>query len=209
MGSASRLYTPVAIDEDVPVAQRHPARSMQVTVAFLILVTALVTATTLILQHKTAPNDTETPQASNICGTTHSSATLANCSFDPISFSWTPQPCYDDELIESFLALNDWRWYLDANATETVAFDDVMTGRYEYLYVSWNYHRWHCTYMWRKMHRAIMGRNNKTGSSLLLDTYINDPEHTDHCERVLLNRTGSLAETSTMIRRKFVECVTL
>ncbi len=202
-------YTPLASDEHIPYPKQQPIRTSYVTIALATLVTIATAIIVAVKTYRTGNIITTTVLSPDYCRTTHVSALEAKCLFDPISFSWTPQPCYDASLIDSFLALDDWTWYLDANGTNPVVFDVVITGSHEYLYVSWDYHRWHCTYMWRKMHRAILSQNGsgRGGEKLLLDTYINDPEHTEHCEGVLLNRTVPLGNTDTMIRRKFIGCV--
>ena len=73
--------------------------------------------------------------------------------------------------------------------------------------MNWDYHKLHCTDMWRKMHRAILG---KAG----MDSYIRNYRHTEHCEEILtragmeMTMTGQkdVSKGLTVIRRKFVSC---
>lgn len=198
-------------DEKSLATPKRPARiNLILLIATICIAIVSATGLVVILKHYTKHSKDPTSTLSlNFCGNDAKTASAAGCKFDPISFSWTPQPCYDAQLIDDFLNLDTWKWYSDANGTGSVDFNEVMAGTHDYLYVSWDYHRWHCTYMWRKMHRAILSQTIVGEKKLLLDTYINDPEHTDHCEEVLLNRTVALTETSTMIRRKFVACASI
>jgi hypothetical protein len=75
-----------------------------------------------------------------------------------------------------------------------------LTGQYPELFVTREYHRVHCVYMWRKMHRGL-----ERG---FIDTYIGNYHHTAHCEQMLLEHIPS--ETiDTMILLKFPSCRTL
>jgi hypothetical protein len=133
------------------------------------------------------------------CGTSSAEALSLGCHFDITSFAWLPQRCFDGELSNQFLALRDWQWFLDSEGLQVVDVSSVLAGKYSQLYVTQEYHMYHCTYMWRKMHRAAL-----TGK--VLDGYIGSMMHTEHCEQMLVNRQGSLNETNTMIFTKFVEC---
>ena len=141
------------------------------------------------------------------CGQTASSALEAGCRFDPMSFSWLPPLCYDEELIATFLAIKPWHWYLRSStspsdeALQPVSFETVRQGGHEYMWVSREFHLFHCTYQWRKMHRAIMeGRP--------LDDYVGNYSHTEHCEHVLTKEVLELGldVVDVQIQRKFVGC---
>jgi hypothetical protein len=137
------------------------------------------------------------PQSTIHCGETAEEARLQGCVFDVMSFSWLPYECFDAELNAQFLALEDWHWF-DSDEQSEVFYETVKRGENEYLYVNWNYHQFHCTYMWRKLHRAILKQQP-------VDEYIGNYSHTEHCERVLTkgcDRDGQV----TMIKRKFIEC---
>ncbi|KAK0648547.1 hypothetical protein B0T16DRAFT_456016 [Cercophora newfieldiana] len=153
------------------------------------------------------------PAPPSHCGNTTTTARALGCHFDPMSFSWLPAPCYDAELTTQFLGFQPWQWFsspegLSANTTsarrdkEEVPREDVLRGENEYLYVSWEYHKLHCTYMWRKMHRAVLGMAE-------MDGYIGNYHHTEHCEEILTRQGMGDEDGSkglTVIRRKFVSC---
>ncbi|OJJ47404.1 hypothetical protein ASPZODRAFT_16085 [Penicilliopsis zonata CBS 506.65] len=131
------------------------------------------------------------------CGTSIAEARKHGCHFDPMSFSWLPPRCYDVELSAEFLQRSDWEWYLDAKGMLPVPRETVLAGEHESLYVSWEYHLVHCTYAWRKMHRAVM-------MQVPLDGYIRQYAHTEHCERMLLRQGVDWNTTNTIIQTKFV-----
>lgn len=135
------------------------------------------------------------------CGTTSAEARKRGCYFDPISFCWLPTACYDKELTKDFDV--GLEWYLDANRTQPVSHEQIMTGEYTGLYVNWEYHISHCTAMWKKMHRAIMsGLGNAA-----IDSYIGVYAHTAHCETMLLKGRHIAADViNTRIKVKFSDC---
>lgn len=129
------------------------------------------------------PESSTSSSTSNFeaCPTNMAAALEANCTFDPISFSWLPAPCTDTELIIQFLELprpSSWMWYADQAGTEPLPSDEVLEGRHDGVFVSSEYHVLHCTYMWRKMHRALLNGRS-------IDSYIGDYSHTEHCEGMI------------------------
>lgn len=135
------------------------------------------------------------------CGRTVEEAIATGCKFDPMSFSWLPPACFDGDLIEHFLSVKDWRWYSEASNSSSVGFDIVQRGEHPWLWVTREFHLYHCTYQWRKMHRAILqGRP--------MDAYIGNYTHTGHCEHVLVKEGDPLGWdiVDVQIRRKFVTC---
>ena len=143
------------------------------------------------------------PQSENLvaetCGNSSSEAISLGCSFDIVSFAWLPARCFDQELVDRFLALHNWTWYLDTEGQQTVDLASVAAGKYDRLYVSQEYHMYHCTYTWRKMHRAILA-----GS--VVDGYISDTHHTAHCEMQILDRSLPLDAISNSIYIKYASC---
>ena len=133
------------------------------------------------------------------CGNSSSEALSLGCNFDIISFAWLPARCFDQELMDQFLDLRDWKWYLDTEGQQTVDLASVAAGQYEQLYVTQEYHMYHCTYMWRKMHRALLAGN-------VVDGYIGDMHHTAHCEMQILDRSRPLDGISTLIYIKYASC---
>lgn len=136
------------------------------------------------------------------CGSTAAEARDRGCNFDIMSFCWLPDNCYDAELSEDFENISSWEWFLDPNKSQPVAYDEVMKGELTGLYVSWEYHLRHCTAMWKKMHRAVLGKGK-----IAVDSYIGDLGHTEHCGHQLLeDRDVGFDEINTAIFIKFPDC---
>ncbi|KFG79788.1 hypothetical protein MANI_009002 [Metarhizium anisopliae] len=133
------------------------------------------------------------------CGGSPEEATSLGCSFDVMSFAWLPSRCFDQELMLDFLHLRRWQWFTDADGRHPIDQATVAKGTYEHLYVTQEYHMYHCTYMWRKMHRAVQHGQP-------LDGYIGSLAHTDHCESVLVHPDSSWGELTTSIFSKYVKC---
>lgn len=137
------------------------------------------------------------------CGSTPSEARTNGCHFDVISFNWLPTECYDADLSIEFDQINALEWFLDPNRTQPLTHDQIMTGEHTGLYVNWEYHLRHCTAMWKKMHRTMMGESGARG----IDSYISSYEHTKHCEHMLLGGQGIAFDAiNTRIRVKYPDC---
>ncbi|KAH7239905.1 uncharacterized protein BKA55DRAFT_475236, partial [Fusarium redolens] len=132
-------------------------------------------------------------------GPNRASALDKGCRFDPMSFSWLPVACYDQDLIDDFLDADDWRWYMDMHMSKQADRAGVLTGQHGSLYVTHRYHMYHCLYMWRKLHRAME-------SGRPIDGYIRDYHHTVHCgEMLLLNDTAD-QDVDSIIVTKYPTC---
>ncbi|KAH8691591.1 hypothetical protein BGW36DRAFT_388628 [Talaromyces proteolyticus] len=67
------------------------------------------------------------------------------------------------------------------------------------LFVSWEYHIVHCTYMYMAMHRAYTVRG-------YIDSHLDDWNHTRHCQKILLERNMEDVDISTVGFLRFPEC---
>lgn len=146
------------------------------------------------------------------CGDMPASAREADCIFDIMSFSWLPRPCAEPELTAEFLKLQNWTWWLQEDKKEAVPYDEVTRGEHKQLFVTREYHMYHCTYMWRKLHLGMLRGQNGTEGRGIVDTYIGDFGHTKHCEMMLLGEMddGGVVDktvTDTAIVMKFPQCM--
>ncbi|KAI0129732.1 hypothetical protein BJ170DRAFT_617380 [Xylariales sp. AK1849] len=116
-----------------------------------------------------------------------------------MSSSWLPDACYDEELMHEFEALQAWHWYRDPSGTQPVPTKEVLRGDMDRLFVSFEYHRAHCVFMWKKLHRAL-------AAGQLVDSYIGNYDHTSHCGHMLMMGNESLDSLNTQIVRKFPAC---
>lgn len=145
------------------------------------------------------------------CGDTPASALQGNCTFDIMSFSWLPSPCADPDLTAEFLRIRNWTWWGDSETTKPVSFEEVAKGNHAELFVTREYHMYHCTYMWRKLHRGLLRSQENAEGRGIVDTYIGKYGHTAHCEMMLLGmEEESVVDktaTDTAILLKFPQCM--
>ena len=95
--------------------------------------------------------------------------------------------CYDDELENEFLQLDDWHWYSDMDGQHELSKDYIrQTGGPNPIHVSMKYLDLHCAYTWRKLHRAVIRQ-------ALIDDNIGIYSHTEHCSGALA--TSKLKDT--------------
>lgn len=133
------------------------------------------------------------------CGTTPSEARARNCRFDILSFAWQTPECYDDELMTAFLQRHPWQFYLHPNRTDEVVSLEVALQGEQTLYVDWEYHVAHCTFMWRQMHRAYRLRG-------FVDSHLDAYKHTLHCQGVLLEKGVPGGVVNVVAAVKYPEC---
>ena len=138
------------------------------------------------------------PQPVQSCGPSRIEAQEKKCRFDPMSFSWLPPACFDEELTNDFLHREEWHWFRTQMGTGEVSMEEVIRGEENQLFVSSEYHVAHCAYMWRKLHRAL-------AKGQLVDSYIGSYNHTKHCDHMLLEAVRT-QQINTLIVTKFPNC---
>ncbi|KAK4501091.1 hypothetical protein PRZ48_006897 [Zasmidium cellare] len=133
------------------------------------------------------------------CGNDSATARSRGCSFDLISFAWQTPECYDDELVSEFVFWKgNWSFYSNVNLTEPVDQFVAMQGETQ-LYVPWEYHIVHCTFMWRQMHRAY-----ERG---WIDAHLGNYNHTLHCQQMILMNPEEAKTKTTGARLIYPECI--
>lgn len=175
---------------------RWPWKQSRPHIISIILVTA-TSICVIIIYHTFALRQDQLRGTFGECGTSPAEARGLGCQFDVISFSWLPSDCYDAELVDDFLALRNWEWFYDAAGQHAIPKEEVLKGELTDLFVTREYHNFHCTYQWRKMHRGMVKG--------VIDSYIANYGHTAHCEHML---TAGLPinMTDTVITMKFPQC---
>ena len=91
------------------------------------------------------------------CGHTWQEAEARGCIFDTISFSWLPPDCYDGQLVEEFDSKIHTPFFYTREGGKAATMEEVRKG-HRGFYVPWAHHLWHCGYLFRKMHKAIMAQ---------------------------------------------------
>lgn len=148
------------------------------TLLALTLIWIVLAGLKLQTQITTSNTNTNSLQTSNFfinateetpCGSTANAARSAGCLFDPLTFAWLPPACYDFPLTSSFLALQEWEYYrlLPDGSQRQLSLINLMQSSDEVVYVSWEFHRQHCAFLWLKMHRAMLERRPIDGVSMM------------------------------------------
>ncbi len=98
------------------------------------------------------------------CGSNFEEAEAAGCTFDIMTFAWTPPACLDDEVyadVTSDLSelapsrgAGTWPWWRYENRTEPLEQSSEVLKSYDAPWSNHFYHRAHCLYLWRIMHKA-------------------------------------------------------
>lgn len=177
-----------------------PSRSRRRTIFLITLAIIIITSLliALFLEHRRGSNahQEHSLRAPEECGQSPQEARELGCVFDIIIMGWVPPRCYDGQLANDFLGRTGWGFYRTANLTgPQIPTSDIMAGEWDEVFVNYEYHIIHCTYTWKKTQRVA-------ASGEILDGYIADAHHTNHCEMMLLHEP--LAENSAYI--KYASC---
>jgi len=159
--------------------------------AFLLIV-VLATASALSLRLRASSKTWSS------CGDSLETARNRNCSFDLISFAWQTPECYDTELVSEFASWNNWTFYADDKFTSPVSQEIAIQGNRTPLFVKWDYHIVHCTFMWRQMHRAY-----ERG---WIDSHLGNYSHTLHCQHMILMDSSAAEHAITVARVIYPQC---
>ncbi|KAK4446248.1 hypothetical protein QBC34DRAFT_331742, partial [Podospora aff. communis PSN243] len=183
---------------------KQPSLLLRLSLYLLPLLTTTLTLF-LVLKSWSIPNidlPTSTSPPSPVhtsCGTTPDEARSRGCHFDILSFAWQTHECYDAELMDDFMAYDNWTFYTQPNRTsKTVSLTDALKGDVS-LFVDWKYHVVHCTFMWMQMHRAFVIKG-------WIDSHLDSYAHTKHCRWALLEKETKMEEVNVVAKVKYPAC---
>lgn len=193
---------------DTERSQPHtkpPSKTSKTTIISLLAITISLTTCIFVfvnnIQQHPSVESPSPPQMNYQCGTSAAEAKARGCRFDIMSFSWLPPVCDDKEVTEMFLEAGNWTWSRDPQGKHVISQEDVGTGDFEYLFTNYRYHLTHCVYIWQKFHRALF-----TGDLSRIDGYSAGIGHTEHCSKMLLDRSLSLDHWGIVATTKFPSC---
>lgn len=149
------------------------------------------------------------------CGETFEDAKAAGCIFDVMTFAWTPPACLDEQVhrdvisAESELAETHgagiYPWWRDYNRTEPLEQLPEVLSDTERPWTDNHYHRAHCLYLWRIMHRATTRVINGE-KEVYVYSKAAEWEHVIHCNK-LLNMVDKPPSDLSRAKRVVGHCV--
>ena len=90
------------------------------------------------------------------CGKSILEAKARNCKFDRVLYAWVPEPCFDRELQEHYLAKAETEtWFLNWDKTEVVNATAIEAGEVERIYTNAKFTANQCTYWWESLTRSV------------------------------------------------------
>lgn len=113
------------------------------------------------------------------CGENLAEAKARGCVFELMTISWVPPACHDPELDGEFRSLG-LQYFRDRSLTQEISYEELSERTEGYSWSTNRYHLTHCSFMWRKMHRALNAGWRQTNHAL-------DYEHTTHCSMLTYN----------------------
>jgi hypothetical protein len=167
--------------------------STAIITAVLLILTLVFSASTL--QPRSAAQTSlfkPSPLGLN-CGNSLASARANNCTFDLLSYSWTPSACYERETDAEFRAWTSsptrrfgaFPFFIDRNATIRISDVEAMSFRAGSLaHTTQEEHLGHCIFWMRRIERILEGNGRFTGRGMM-DSAV---PHSLHCTESLLKR---------------------
>ncbi|KAK1529498.1 hypothetical protein CPAR01_11810 [Colletotrichum paranaense] len=116
------------------------------------------------------------------CGDTWQEAKALGCHFDVMASRWYAPECFDQTALEGMLDEQpyvNFTWYEDKEHTRVYPSELVLRGEFDKVYPSGDYHIYHCLYLWRRLHHAVI-KNKPVDEDLL------EYGHTLHCTRMIM-----------------------
>jgi hypothetical protein len=144
------------------------------------------------------------------CGTTNEEARVNNCTFDVMTFAWTPPACWEPDLAaETISTESRWasqhragifRYYHENNDTESLPQDADLLSELAEVWTTRDWHIAHCLYYWRLLGRAVNRSFNDGVDSAYVISQGIVWGHTVHCNDVLAGRENTLAPRLQLYR---------
>lgn len=131
------------------------------------------------------------------CGDTISEAKALGCQYDPLSVSWLPPHCRDDELTAEFNQDGPggaWPYWADREMTQPLTIEQVgelaaKPFQEAEFWTTFGWHISHCSFYWRKEWRM-------RARGLQVENRYDRESHIKHCHKAFISRTP-LNETNT------------
>jgi hypothetical protein len=158
----------------------------------LVILISVLTHVHFLSTHMTIGISTEQQQDKWHCGNTAETAWARGCVFDVMLTTWMHKDCFYPELMESYLAHNNFNWSLDTSFTQIVPLEEIRKGKHEHIYVDPEFHYVHCAYTWEMQLKAWHEQRPLIES-------LADPEHSVHCSNLLTVHVLPRNETSLSV----------
>ncbi|KJZ70272.1 hypothetical protein HIM_10353 [Hirsutella minnesotensis 3608] len=116
------------------------------------------------------------------CGENWQQAKALGCHFDVMASRWYAPECFDKSVLDAMLQEQpyvNFTWYADNKHTKVYSSELVLRGEFDKVYPSGDYHIYHCLYLWRRLHHAVLNRKP-------VDEDLLKYGHTLHCTRMIM-----------------------
>lgn len=131
------------------------------------------------------------------CGDTIGEAEAMGCRYDPLSVSWLPPQCRDDELTAEFNQAGpggEWPYWADREMTQPLTIEQLgelaaKPIQDAQFWTTFGWHVNHCSFYWRKEWRM-------RARGLEVEHRYDRESHIKHCHMAFMARTP-LNETNT------------
>jgi hypothetical protein len=169
--------------------------------AFAVVLSSISLSRTLPTMYGSFHRGSSSPNTTWLsCGHNVTAARAAGCKFDVMLSAWLPPPCYDEELMENTLAVENFSWFYDKEFTKPVSEEQVRAGGpHKQLFTRRDFHYKHCAYVWIKQIKVW-----REGS--WIDENAWKFEHTVHCASSLLSLEHGFSHNYTVNNVVYYRC---
>ncbi|KAF2251129.1 hypothetical protein BU26DRAFT_276589 [Trematosphaeria pertusa] len=215
---SSRNASEDPLDQDGSTIVLHSKRSktfmnsLIVPTLLVLLLLSITQISLLTLRRGTSKTLSSMSAITNPCGSTAHEARSRGCKFDLGLAKWLPPQCYNHELDSAYLSnyFQPFEFYraLDSDRSKPdlnrriLTIEELSRTNGDVLYSTWRYHMTHCMHAVKYIHAAAKEGRRLPGS-------ICGIEHTEHCERIVLNGTVDLDAVGEGVKVGMPDCVPL
>ncbi|KAH8880819.1 hypothetical protein GQ53DRAFT_754785 [Thozetella sp. PMI_491] len=116
------------------------------------------------------------------CGNSTAEAKAKGCVYDLMASGWMPQPCYQKEISDKYLARDEWKFYSEegGGVENEISYDMAKEGRFDRYYTTNGFHVGHCLYGWERYWFAVE-------HDLPVDKQAKMPYHSRHCSEYIMS----------------------
>lgn len=135
------------------------------------------------------------------CGNSPEDALARGCRYSIVLHSWLPQDCLAEEDIEDEGLMHtdrEWPFKLDNGTDLTI--ESLHGGDYGHFTTSFDWHVTHCMFVWKRLHRVMMDKEQR------LDSYTANFHHTNHCVEMIGGHPEGMKDSGTKIFVKYPVC---
>lgn len=138
-----------------------------------------------------------------VCGNDRHQAKEAGCHYDLLATRWYSPDCYHQDVMDEMFEEMQYELFEDPELTKPASRELALSGDWDLLWPTGDFHIMHCLYQWRRFHKAILEHR-------AIDDDVFSYAHTLHCTRMIMDWPDEVKygkNTTTIIDSRVSYCI--